>query len=80
MYNNYNSTQPIYTHSTLLLTLYAQYRRILDSSYSRAIVSIGPLFPHLWLVWHRQLVPLLGGRPHNTPNHIGTVLKLVRWV
>ena len=37
-------------------------------------------FPHSWLAWHCQLAPLLGGRPLNAPKHIGTMLKLARWL
>ena len=37
-------------------------------------------FPHSWLAWRCQSAPLLGGRPRNAPKHIGTMLKLARWL
>ena len=43
-------------------------------------VSTGPLFPHLWLAWRRQLASLLGGPPRKAPKHTGAMLKLARWL
>ena len=44
-------------------------------------VSTGPLFTSLVaLAWRYQLAPLLGGRPRNAPKHIGTMLRLTRWL
>ena len=37
-------------------------------------VSTGPLFPSL------VDCPVLGGRPCNAPKHLGTMLKLARWL
>ena len=44
-------------------------------------VSTGLLFPSLvaYLVLP-IIVPLLSRRPHNTPKHIGTMLKLAKWL
>ena len=44
-------------------------------------VSTGPLFSSLvaYLVLP-IIVPLLGGRPRNAPKHIGTMLKLAKWL
>ena len=44
-------------------------------------VSTGPLFPSLVAYLVSQIIaPLLGGRPHNVPKHIGTMLKLAKWL
>ena len=44
-------------------------------------VSPGPLIPSLvaYLVL-TIIAPLLGGRPRNAPKHIGTMLKLAKWL
>ena len=35
---------------------------------------------HLWLAWHPQLVPLLGGRQCKSLKYAGDMLKLVKWL
>ena len=44
-------------------------------------ISTGPLFPSLVAYLVLPIIaPLLGGHPHNTPKHIGTMLKLAKWL
>ena len=44
-------------------------------------VSTGPLFPSLVAYLVLPIIaPLLGGRPRNAPKHIGTMLKVVKWL
>ena len=44
-------------------------------------VSTGPLFPSLVAYLVLPIIaPLLGGCPRNAPKHIGTMLKVVKWL
>ena len=46
-----------------------------------SLVSTGPLFPSLVACLALPIIaPLLGGHPRNALKHIGTMLKLVKWL